>query len=431
MAPGRRNALRVLRAVRGGELLDAAWAAVRNGLDPRERAWTHELVYGTLRLRARLDWELTAAVRAGLASLHPEVLDVLRLGTYQLREMGSVPPYAAVSESVELVRWAGQPRAAGLVNAVLQTLRRAGPRPLPDAEREPLEHLRVWGSHPEWLLRRWVARWGDDAVRRLLEANNRIPDLFLRPVGTSPAEAIGRLAAVGIAAETIAWAPDSVRLGEGADLLQALRVLPAVVQDPAASWVARYATVPRGARVLDLCAAPGGKAVAVSEQAAFVVAADRSGERLRRVAENLNRLELRGRVGAVVADARVPPFRPAEVVLLDAPCTGTGTLGRHPDGRWRVGPTALDTLASLQRDMLRAAAPLVRPGGWLVYSTCSLEPEENELQVARFLEAHPAFAADPPPHLPPEVAGADGTLYVLPQRTGTDGAFAARLRNVA
>jgi 16S rRNA (cytosine967-C5)-methyltransferase len=184
--------------------------------------------------------------------------------------------------------------------------------------------------------------------------------------------------------------------------------------------------------VIDLCAAPGGKAVGLAATARYVVAADLSVGRLRRVREHVDRLGLGDRLGVVAADGRVPPFAPVDMVLLDAPCTGTGTLRRHPDGRWRVGMEDLDALAALQRELLDAASPLVRPGGLLVYSTCSLEPEENEEQVAGFLERHPAFARDTDGGVTdPELLNAEGDLMVLPQRTGVDGAYAARLRRVA
>lgn len=425
----RRVALDVLRRVRAGEFADRALGAAAARLRERERAWTLELAYGTLRLRGRLDHWLGALVRGGLPSLDPEVLDVLRLGAYQLREMGGVPAYAAVSQSVELARDAGSGRAAGLVNGVLQALRRGGDRiRFPDPVDDPLGHATTWGSHPDWLVARWLERWGVDAMLRLVEANNRRPDVYLRPIGVQREEALRRLAAGGVPAEVVPWAPDALRLADSADTARALACLPAVVQDPAAAWVARYGAPAAGAEVLDLCAAPGGKALAFAERAGWVIAADISPARLEQVRENVARVGWEARVALVAADARTPPFRPSDVVLLDAPCTGTGTLARHPDARWRIAPADLVSLAALQRELLRAAATTVRPGGLLIYSTCSLEREENELQVERFLAASPGWALDPGAPLAPEASDGGGYLMVLPQRTGTDGAFAARLR---
>jgi 16S rRNA (cytosine967-C5)-methyltransferase len=210
--------------------------------------------------------------------------------------------------------------------------------------------------------------------------------------------------------------------------VQALAAVPALVQDQAAGLVARYAAVPAGARVADLCAAPGGKAIELAQDAGYLAAADMSWERLARLRENVARLPGQ-RMGLVVADARMPPFRPVDVVIVDAPCTGTGTLRRHPDGRWRLRPEDLIALARLQFEILEAAAPLVAPGGLLVYATCSLEPEENEERMDAFLAGHPEFEAAPPAAMPdPALLDGRGRLVVRPWVFGADGAFAARLR---
>lgn len=428
--PARRAALDILRAVRRGGLADRALARAQARLEPADRAWLQELVYGTLRLRGRLDHTLETRVRRGLEDLEPDVRDLLRLGAYQLLAMDGVPAYAAVSQTVELAKEAA-PRASGLVNAVLKAVAREGWREAPSYEDDPVAHLTRWGSHPRWLVERWLARYGDGA-RTLVELDNRRPDTFLRPVGVPPAGALEALEAAAIVAEPVPLAPDAVRLDPGADVGAALAAVPAVVQDPAAGLVARYTAPPRGATVLDLCAAPGGKALALAgESGVRVVAMDRSRTRLGRLLENADRLAARvGRLPLLVAvaDARAPATVPGDVVLVDAPCTGTGTLRRHPDGRWRVRPEDLDTLAALQREMLDAAAERVRPGGLLVYATCSLEPEENEDQVAAFLDRWGAFASEPaPPGLDPALLQ-DDRLVVLPHEHGMDGAYAARLR---
>lgn len=427
----RRVALDVMRALRRGELLDRAIERHARPLDARDLAWTWELLYGTQRLRGRLDQLLARRVRGGLEALEPDVLDVLRLGVYQLLEMGGVPRYAAISQSVDLVRAAGSPRAAGLVNGVLRALERAeGEREFPDPSRDPVGYLCTWGSHPRWLVERWLARWSFAEVERLTEANNQRPELYIRPVGMTASDAQTRLQEVGVSASTVEGFPRSLRLPSGSELGTVLEAVPALVQDPAAALVVDYADVPAGATVLDLCSAPGGKTAGMAERAAFVAAADLSLARIERVRQNTERVGIADRVAMVVADGRVPPFRPVDVVLLDAPCTGTGTFRRHPDGRWRIGPTELESLVGLQRELLDAAAELVRPGGLLVYATCSLEPEENEAQVEQFLQRHPRFVRDPVPGgLDPAVITAEGDLQILPQRQGVDGAYAARLRS--
>lgn len=433
ITPPRVAALETLRLVRRGELADRALERAAGGLGPRDHAWVQELAYGVFRLRGRIDFLLAALVRGGLESLEPDVLDVLRLGVYQLLEMGSVPPYAAVSQSVELARHAGVGRASGLVNGVLQSVRRKGSAiEFPSPERDPVGHLVHWGSHPRWLVERWIGQWGAREAAELVEANNLRPELFLRPLRHDPEQAVALLADAGIEAEAVALAPDSVRILPPHGARAALAALPAVVQDPAAALVARFAAVPADAAVLDVCAAPGGKALDLAAAARYVVAADLSFGRLRRVRENVDRVGLRERVGMVVADARQPPFRQADAVLLDAPCTGTGTLRRHSDGRWHLSPGQLGELVELQREILGAAAALVRPGGILVYSTCSLEPEENGEQVEWFLRENPGFRRDPAPEtVDGSLLDAQGSLSVLPQRQGFDGSFAARLRRVA
>jgi 16S rRNA (cytosine967-C5)-methyltransferase len=185
--------------------------------------------------------------------------------------------------------------------------------------------------------------------------------------------------------------------------------------------------LPEGARVADVCAAPGGKSAELSRRAGVVFSSDLSFARLRRVVENVERMEL-DTVFPYVADARRPAIRDVDVVLIDAPCTGTGTFRRHPDARWRIKPSDLAVMAALQREILRNASTLIQPGGLLVYSTCSLETEENDAQVERFLSDQPNWRLEPPD----TAAVLDaGRLRVLPQRHGTDGAFAARLRRVS
>jgi 16S rRNA (cytosine967-C5)-methyltransferase len=433
--PSRVAALETLRAVRGGALADRALEQAAAALPVRERAWTQELVYGTLRLRGRLDHRLAALASRGLHRMDPDILDVLRLGAYQLTEMGGVPAYAAVSQSVDLAKRSGGRRASGFVNGVLQSLRREGnASTFPDFETDAAAHLVTWGSHPEWLVQRWIERFGADAALRLVDANNRRPELYLRALG-DVGQATGMLEAAGVGVEAVPGAPQALRLLEGS-VTTALAAAPVIVQDPAAGLVVTFADAPAGARIVDLAAAPGGKALALAapaQGARVVVAADVSARRLALLRQNLDRFR-RTRDGAtgitlvapVVADGRQPPFRPVDMVLLDAPCTGTGTLRRHPDGRWRVGPADLEALVQLQRSLLDAAAALVEPGGLLVYSTCSLEREENEDQVEWFLERHGEFGVEPGPA--PDSMLRAGALVVLPQEHGFDGAFAVRLR---
>jgi 16S rRNA (cytosine967-C5)-methyltransferase len=401
-------------------------------LDTRERSFAHELTYGTTRLRGRLDHLLTRHVHRGLTDVDPVVLEVLRLGAYQLLYMRSVPAYAAVSQSVDQVRLEVGGGPAGLVNAVLRKVGSDGDGAelFPEFAGSPADFLSTWGSHPRWLVDRWLRRWSPAEVRSLVEADNARPSVYVVPLDEQPDQAVATLAASGIAATEVGLGTRCVRLGEGASPAEALAALPcAIAQDPAANLVAAYADVPRGTKVADLCAAPGGKALAVSDRPLYTLAVDRSEARLRMVRDNAART---GReLGLAVADARHPPLRSVDVVLLDAPCSGTGTLARKPDARWRLGPASIRELAEVQRGLLDAAADVVAEGGLLIYSTCTLEPEENEEQVDAFLQRHPDFGLAATDAVPARWRDEEGRLFVTPWSSGFDGAFAARLRRAS
>ncbi|MYB99418.1 MAG: hypothetical protein F4X60_12825 [Gemmatimonadetes bacterium] len=429
MTPGRTLAASILAEVESGRRLDVAWEASSAASSP-ERPWIRNLVYGTVRLRGRIDHLLARFTARPPAEFDPPVRIALRMGAYQILEMGGVPDYAAVSQAVSQVKGTRSRAAAGLVNAVLRKVAEHGrdrshfPAPATDLE----GYLTTWGSHPGWLVRRWIRALGPEAARALVEANNREPDIYLRPVGVRRSEAVRLLAAAGICPE---GSDDEdavgrcIRLRPRANPASALALVPGVIQDPAASLVADYAAPDPGSLAADLCAAPGGKALALSETAAAVVAGDLSPRRLARVAEGAAR---RGaRVWPVAADARFPPVREAATVLVDAPCTGTGTFRRHPDGRWRVAAADIGKLAEVQRAILDGAASVVPRGGLLVYATCTLEPEENRCQVESFLVRHPGFRIDPGSGTANFLDG-KGCLRVLPHESGFDGAFAARLR---
>lgn len=429
----RHVAAEICADLRRGELLDTSFGRRTTTLDPRDRRFTRELVYGMLRRRGWLDALLNHRVRGGLGRLEPDVHDLLRLGAYQLLYMRSVPAYAAIAQTVELAKRRHGIGPGRLANAVLRRLDREGDDPGVETPADPIDALALAESHPRWLVARWVARWGEDETRRLLRANNTEPPLFARPVHAVREQVEAMLETAGI---TVAEAPlvDSILLASPVSALTelgAFRQGLLHIQDPASTLVTQYAAIPDGALVADVCAAPGGKSVELSRRAGAVFASDFSFARLRRVVENIQRMEL-STVYPYVADARRPAIRGADVVLIDAPCTGTGTFRRHPDARWRLKPSDLAVLGALQREILRSAATAVDPGGLLVYSTCSLETEENDAQVERFLTDHSNWRLEPPPDgaVPASVLDA-GRLRVLPQRHGTDGAFAARLRRVS
>ena len=420
--------------LRRGELLDTTFDRRTALLDARDRRWTRELVYGMLRMRGRLDALLAERVRGGLGRLDPELLDLLRLGAYQLLEMGSVPAYAAIAQTVELAKTRAGAGAGKLANAVLRRLDRERDTLALPAVADPVEALAAEYSHPTWLVARWLERWGEDETRRLLASNNTEPPIVARPVHVVREQLEASLESAGVHVADAPLVPDSVVLTPPVPALTELGAFRRGlfhIQDPAATLVTRYAAIAPGAAVADCCAAPGGKAIELARTAGAVFASDASPHRLQRLRENVRRLELEN-IFAYAADASRPAIRPVDAVLLDAPCTGTGTMRRHPDARWRLKPSDVAVMTALQSRLLSSAATLVKPGGLLVYSTCSLESEENDAPVDRFLETHPGWRLEAPPAgAVPETVLDGGRLRVLPQRHGVDGAFAARLRRVA
>ncbi|MEO6526405.1 MAG: transcription antitermination factor NusB [Gemmatimonadaceae bacterium] len=423
----------VLTDMRGGDLLDGAFERRAMRLDPRDRRWTRELLYGMLRRRSWIDALLDDRVRGGLAKLDPDLIDLLRLGAYQLLAMGSVPAYAAIGQTVELTKRRHGIGASKLANAVLRRLDREREHLVVATPEDPVEALALEQSHPRWLVARWIARWGADETRRLLEANNQEAPLVARPYHVVREQLEAMLENAGVTIADAPLVPDSLVMTSGVGAMTELGAFKQGLfhlQDPGSTLVTRYAAIAPGARVADLCAAPGGKALELARTASVVFTGDVSLARLARVRDNVRRLDASNMI-PFVGDARFPAVRGLDAVLVDVPCTGTGTFRRHPDARWRLRISDLAVLPAMQRSILRGAATAVRPGGLLIYSTCSLETEENDAQVESFLSDNPGWRLEPPPDgaVPAAVLDA-GRLRVLPQRHGTDGAFAARLRRV-
>lgn len=414
------------------EILSARLAG--EGLDTRDRDLVTELVWGVFRWRGRLDWQLAAIVRRPLVELHPPLLWILRLGLYQLEHLDRIPPYAAVNSAVELAKRFGHRGSASLVNAVL----RAAPRVLPtlvepDAATDPIAHLSARTSHPGWLLERWLERLGFRRTLALAARNNERPALTLRVVSArvEPVELAADLRRRGVQAEPGTYLADRLRLSQGwqPEIREILEAGLAVVQDEAAGLVARLVQAAGDMSVLDVCSAPGGKTLQLAEQLrrGVVVAADISLRRLRLVQASCRRLD-QARVLPVVADGRAPVTAGGfDRVLVDAPCSNTGVLGRRPDARWRRGPQDLPRLARLQGELLDAARTQVRRGGRLVYATCSLEPEENEEVVRAYLERHSEDKLSSAEGVLPDDVVAGGYLRTDPATQPLDGAFGAIL----
>jgi 16S rRNA (cytosine967-C5)-methyltransferase len=422
-APARHAALEVLRRVsRGGTTLDILDRLEARLADERDRALVHELVLGTLRRRGWLDHVIARLCARPFAELEPAIVEVLRLGAYQLLFL-RVAPHAAVSESVELAR-AETPRAAGFVNAVLRRLQREGPPPEPDAGADPIGWLTTAGSLPRWLAERWLAQLGAERAMERARAALEPPPIFVR-LNPRVSDAAERLSAAGSTLKPTDI-PECYRLEGGSPGRLAEQGV-VYVQDAGSQLVARLAEV-RGLW-LDACAAPGGKSLSMADAAAEgtrIVAAEASRPRLAVLVRLAARWGASG-LWPVAADALAPPFRRAfDGVLLDAPCSGLGTLARNPDIRWRLDSAGLARHAERQRAMLESLANLVRPGGQLVYATCSLEPEETREVVDAFLERDGRFVLA---ELPPWARrfAVDGRIELDPAKRAGDGFFAARL----
>lgn len=385
----RRVALTVLLDVdgRGPTLGDRLAAPDVETLPPRDRAFLHELVLGTLRRRGALDAALAPLSAKPLDALDAPVRAILRLAAHQVVHL-RVPDRAAVSEAVELAKERA-PRGSGFVNAVLRRLAREGAPPEPDAARDPLAWLASSGSLPHWLAVRWLGRLGDAAAIARARVMLEEPTATVRLNPRHP-DAESRAIAAGLTLQP-AKVPGALRVAAGRPQeLAAAGLLHA--QDEGSQLVAHLAAAP--GRTLDACAAPGGKATLVGDlvgTGGVVVAGELVPARRRTLAALVARWGVPN-VHVVGADGLRPPFHGGfDTVLLDAPCSGLGTLARHPDVRWRVLPEDLPRHAKRQGALLDALAQVVRPGGRLVYATCSSEPEENEDVVARFLERRRDF----------------------------------------
>lgn len=422
-------AWRILHDVRRGVPFDHALDRGLTGLEDPDRGLAHEIAAGVFRHRADLDSALGDAVDRGLASVRPDTLDVLRVGAFQLRHLDRIPAHAAVQTTVAVAKRLGGDRVAAFVNAVLRRIPRTDPAPEPAANADPIGALANATSHPRWLVERWYRAFGAEAAALLLAWNNRRPPLVVQP-GRLPLPELRRMFDEG----GVTTHPAPAEAGLVVEASKPTR-LPGflagafLVQDAAQRLVTRFLAPDPGSVVFDACAAPGGKTVALAETARRVIAADRRRPRVAKLLDTVQRVGS-ANVSVIAADARHLPIRSVDAVFLDVPCLGTGTLARNPDARWRISAAALATLVQQAAEFLTAAADAVRPGGLLLFATCSLEPEENQAQIASFLARDPRFQREPSETVPAEYRSPEGDLVIEPHRHGMDGAYAARLRRV-
>jgi 16S rRNA (cytosine967-C5)-methyltransferase len=437
-APARRCAYAVLRRVfEQGAYADRALQAEAEKLDARDRSLAMRLAYGAIQRRGTLDYLIERLASRPVAQLDAPVLAALRLGLYELLYLSGAPDRAVVADCVELAKTQRSP-AHGLVNAVLRRAAREGSDTLLGAlSEDTAEHAAIFHSHPEWIARLWWQELGAACARALMACDNEPGELALR-VNTLRADPASVALTLGAPTHTDPELPEALVLDgpldlHGTELWESGAVL---AQSRAAMLVARALDPQPGERVLDLCAAPGGKSThiaALMGDTGEVLAVERNRARAAELSDTARRLHAHN-VRVELADAALvrPEGAVFDRVLVDPPCSGLGTLQARPDLRWHVTAKHVAQMAGTQAAILAAGARALRPGGVLVYSTCTISPSENERQIERFLDRNPHFALDDlvneqQIHTHPRAAK---VLMTMPHRDRTAGFFIARMRRV-
>ncbi len=395
-----------------------------------------EIVTGVIRWRNKLDWILTGFFHGNFTKAETNVKNTLRVALYQILFLDRVPHSAAVNEAVEFIKRIRGQKVADLVNAVLRNIiRNIENLRYPDPKEDPIQYLAVVESHPYWLVKRWVERFGIDHARQLLSANNQRPDLSIRVnrLKMDFTYFLNILEQHNLQFSRSRYLDGFVRVKHMTDISNSDLFQQGFfgVQDESAGLPVLLLDPRPGDRVLDLCAAPGGKTTFIGElmkNLGEIIAVDRYESRLNLVKQACQRHGI-ANAHFVVADAAALQMPPADRVLVDAPCSGLGVLCKKPDAKWKREPSDIVNLVSVQRGILENAATLVKPGGVLVYSTCTTEPEENLGVVREFLARHPEFSVEPAQQfVHAELVHPDGYVETFPHKHGMDGSFAVRLR---
>lgn len=410
---------------------------VQGQLSDQDRRFITELVYGTVKTGATLDWILGNYLNRSLTKVAPIIRNILRLGIYQLFFLEKVPASAACNQSVELAKKYGHAGTVKFVNGVLRNAARNPEKVVyPDREKEPVKYLALKYFHPEWLVERWVDRLGVAGCEALCQTNNHIPPLSLRTntIKINRDKLLKRLADEGVVCQKSNWTPEGIICQEhpGLGTLASLKEGLFQVQDESSMLVAHILGPKPGEFIIDACGAPGGKTThiaALMNNTGKVLSTDIYEHKLALIRENADRLALTNietRALDAVNLGNMFPLK-ADRVLVDAPCSGLGVLRRKPDSRWRKSPEMLHELPKLQAAILDSAAQCVKPGGALVYSTCTTEPEENQDIVRGFLNTHPEFRLEQTGQYLPSEKRSDEMLQFWPHIDGIDGFFIARM----
>jgi len=416
----------------------------KGSLSPRDRALLTQLVYGALRWRGRIDWYLSQFLHRSLSGTNAYIRNLLRLTLYQLLFLDKVPDYAAVNEGVELAKRHGGARAGGLVNGVVRRiLREKNKLPDPDPKDDAILYLCARWSHPDWLVKKWLGYFGREETESLLKANNQESPLTLRAnrLKGDRESLLEKLRARGFNPTPTRWSPQGMQLESAgaADQLPGFQEGFFQVQGEASQLIGYLVDPQPGERVLDACAAPGGKTTHLAElmgDNGELIVTDISVKGLEKLKQNVQRLGLtsvrpfaadvsRGLTGALAL--------PYDRILVDAPCSGLGTLRSHPEAKWQKDERDIRRLSKLQKKMVRRISSYLKPGGILVYATCTLTREENEGVVGDFLDHEKGFVLDNAQDILPREAQPmiSGKYFLaLPHKHNTDGFFAARMRKV-
>jgi 16S rRNA (cytosine967-C5)-methyltransferase len=411
----------------------------QNVIDHRDTRFVYEIVHGVMRRRLTLDHVLSQFVEDPAVLEDQFAMRILHIGAYQILYMDRVPDHASVNESVNLTRLSRRTEhLSGLVNATLRNLIKNRKHiKLPDPQKDLGRRLSVEFSHPEWMVRRWLARLGLSKTKLLLSFNNETPDIFLRRKlrGVSRQQVETELGDLCDGATGYLNLYYRLRRQSVPMMIPLFKEGGCTVQAPSSGWIVALLDIAQGERAIDVCSAPGGKSALAAELAGAngrVVACEIRKNRMDLARSTFRRLRLTTIV-PVMCNGTALPFKGTfNKVLLDAPCSGTGVLHRHPEGRWIKSEADLGRLAGVQKNLLVSASGVVARGGVLVYSTCSLEPEENENAVVTFLKEHPDFVLDrPPAGIPAAYLSADGFVKITPYEHKLDGTFGARLKRIS